>query len=265
MSESSSDVESNTSIPTANDQNVRAVSNNTAGFLTRLEDLERRCQASDAKITELEQGWNKTKIILRQIRPGYSKPWRKIGSGEPDKEHDEKEVFQISKDLYCVLATASCMSRPFWFALFVIFGFQFTLLALLATSQIDLPIDAANPLQVPANVDTPVRVSQALILVIALFSQSDLLNGIEDLVRGRPTSYRGPNRFSKMSSLQWTFAATIRVCQGLTNILCAFILSVQSSTVFDFLLNVLGVGFISGEALHLFVLSTPLYNISHFV
>ena len=65
MSESSSDVESNTSIPTANDQNVRAVSNNTAGFLTRLEDLERRCQASDAKITELEQGWNKTKIILR--------------------------------------------------------------------------------------------------------------------------------------------------------------------------------------------------------
>eukprot|EP00526_Cylindrotheca_closterium_P008041 CAMPEP_0113606214 /NCGR_PEP_ID=MMETSP0017_2-20120614/2737_1 /TAXON_ID=2856 /ORGANISM="Cylindrotheca closterium" /LENGTH=674 /DNA_ID=CAMNT_0000514747 /DNA_START=107 /DNA_END=2128 /DNA_ORIENTATION=+ /assembly_acc=CAM_ASM_000147 len=101
-------------------------------------------------------------------------------------------------------------------------------------------------MNLPANVGTPVRVSQALILVIALFSQNDLLNGVESLSLGRPTSYRGSDRFSKISRLQWKFASILRISQGLLNVFCSFILSIQSETVFDVVLNVMGVGFVSG-------------------
>lgn len=223
----------------------------TKSTLTRLLDLEMRCKASDAKITELEQKWNQTKNLLQHIRPEYATPWRKIGSNEVDQD-PEKGVFQLSKDLYSVLATAEWTSRPFWFSLLVIFGFQFTLLCLLAFYQVDLfntkterTVD--NWLNLPPNVEAPVRWAQTLILVIALFSQSDLLGGVENLSLGMPMSYRGAPRFYSLNSIQWYFASIVRVAQGLIYVLCAFILCIQSETVFDVLLNVLGLGFISGK------------------
>ncbi|CAJ1955621.1 unnamed protein product [Cylindrotheca closterium] len=221
----------------------------TKAMMTRVLDLEMRCNTADARILHLEQSWSKTKNVLQHLRPEYTTSWRKIGSNEVDTD-PEVGVFQLSNDLYSVLATAKWTSRPFWFSLLVIFGFQFTLLCLLGFYQADLyntktarTVD--NPLNVPPNVEAPVRWAQALILVVALFSQSDLLGGVENLSLGMPASYRGAPRFYNMNSIQWRLASIVRICQGLIYVGCAFILCVQSETVFDVLLNVLGLGFVS--------------------
>ncbi|CAJ1968799.1 unnamed protein product [Cylindrotheca closterium] len=157
---------------------------------------------------------------------------------------DDPPKFKLPRDVYSVLATASWSSVPFWFCGFVIFGFQYFLLILLLANQVDINSED-NPLNLPANVETPVRISQILLVAIALFSQDDLLVGIESFFDGKPDYYRGDLRFVSMPLVQWRLASVIRLVQGLLNLLAAFVLSIQAETIPDVLLNVLGVGFIS--------------------
>ncbi|KAL3935441.1 MAG: hypothetical protein SGBAC_009038 [Bacillariaceae sp.] len=170
--------------------------------------------------------------------------WRIIGSGEiTDDPETESNIFELPQDVYSFLATSSWKSNPFWLALIVVFGFQFTLLFLLLANQTDFQSD--NPLQLPENVEISVRSSQVLLLIIAMFQQDDLLVGIETLVQGVPSEFLGKEKFKSMTSLQWNASCLIRISTGVLGLLAAFVLSIQSSTVFDVVLNVLGVEFVS--------------------
>ncbi|CAJ1937486.1 unnamed protein product [Cylindrotheca closterium] len=157
---------------------------------------------------------------------------------------DDPSNFKLPKDVNSILATSSWCSVPFWISMFVIFGFQYLLLLLLLANQVDINSDD-NPLNLPANVETPVRISQVLLLAIALFSQDDLLVGIESFFDGMPDYFRGNIRSVNMTLVQWRLSSIIRLFQGLLNLLAAFVLSIQAETIPDVLLNVLGVGFIS--------------------
>ena len=96
-------------------------------------------------------------------------------------------------------------------------------------------------MMLPANVKLTVRLSQALAIFIALFSQADLLQGIETLFNGVPSHFKGPdNRFAKITTTQWNATCIIRIVQGSLNLFAAFVLLIQSETVFDVLLNFLG-------------------------
>jgi len=178
-------------------------------------------------------------------------PWTSIGSGSiatiptnVPATDDPSLIFKLPQDVYSILATASVRTFPFWISMFVVFGFQYLLLVLLLANQINVNSDN-NPLNLPANVETSVRISQVLLVTIALFSQDDLLIGIESLVDEMPNYFRGNVRFMNMTRFQWRMSSVIRLLQGLLNLLAAFKLSIQSETVPDVLLNVLGVGFIS--------------------
>lgn len=181
--------------------------------------------------------------IKRLSISDQSAGWKHFKSGisvsnAPSK--DDPSIVKLPGDLYSILSSASWRSVPFWISMLIIFGFQFSLLVLLLANQVD--VNSENPLNLPANVESSVRSSQVLLIIIALFSQDDLLAGVESLVDGFPHIFQGNDRFSGMTRLQWKLASIIRLSQGLLNLLAAFVLSIQSETVPDVLLNVLGVG-----------------------
>ena len=206
----------------------------------------------EAKFHELESD---TKKQINDFRVGTDNKIKKLESSEKfvvwrcfksgawatnTPSEGDPSIFQLSQDVYSILATASWRSSPFWISMLVIFGFQFSLLILLLANQVDFNSD--NPFNLPANVETPVRISQVLLIIIALFSQDDLLSGIESVVDGFPGSFRGNRRFVRMGRFQWRLSSIVRLSQGLLNLLASFVLSIQSETVPDVLLNVLGVG-----------------------
>ncbi|CAJ1963880.1 unnamed protein product [Cylindrotheca closterium] len=182
---------------------------------------------------------------LSSIRNKANK-WRKIGSQQIvlDSEiPDDIIPFQLPKDVYSIVATCGASSPSFWIALLVIFGLQISLLVLLLLDQIGLEDD--NVLGTPANVEVIVRAAQVLALVIALFSQSDLRQGVEGISEGLPGIYQGNDSFQTMGPARWHFAYAIRFLQGFVNLFASFVLLLQAETVFDVLLNFLGVQFIS--------------------
>lgn len=96
-------------------------------------------------------------------------------------------------------------------------------------------------MMLPADVKLTVRLSQALAIFIALFNQADLLQGIQTLFNGMPSNFKGPDdRFASMTATKWNITCIIRIVQGSLNLFAAFLLLIQSETVFDVLLNFLG-------------------------
>ena len=165
-----------------------------------------------------------------------SNKWREIGSQTVVLDHeipDDIMPLQLPKDVYSIVATCGWTSKPFWIALLVIFGLQVSLLVLLLLDQIGLEDD--NVLGTPANVEVIVRAAQVLALVIALFSQSDLRQGIEGISEGLPDIYQGNDGFQTMGPAQWHFAYSIRFLQGFVNLFASFVLLLQAETVFDVL------------------------------
>ena len=170
--------------------------------------------------------------------------WFYTGSGGVSTNsppENDLSIFQLSKDLYAILATAPWRSIPFWLSILVIFGFQYLLVIVLLENQVDLSADE-NILNLPANVETSVRISQVMLIIIVFFSQSDMLDGIESLVRGLPDQFCGDSRFASMTRLQWRLSSIVRLIQGLLTFLASYVLALRSETVADVLLNVLGVG-----------------------
>mmetsp|Transcript_30866 Transcript_30866/g.74143 ORF Transcript_30866/g.74143 Transcript_30866/m.74143 type:complete len:720 (+) Transcript_30866:376-2535(+) len=191
------------------------------------------------KIRQLEQHQQlglKEEVASDEVK----KSWRLIGSGEVTAgPASEEDVFMLPRDVYSFLATSSFTSSTFWMAVIVVFGLQITLLLLLLANQTDF--ESENPLNLHENVEISVRVSQVLLLFIAMFQQDDLLVGIVTLVRGVPTVFLGNTRFKNMSSMQWNMAHLIRVLTGILGLLVAFVLSIQADNVLEVLLRGVGV------------------------
>ncbi|CAJ1945940.1 unnamed protein product [Cylindrotheca closterium] len=206
------------------------------------EKIKERVGKNAANVRELQHKLPKEE--KEEVASDEGESWRVIGSGEfTDEPKTEENIFELPKDVYSFMATYSWKSNPFWLALIVVFGLQFVLLFLLLANQTDFQSD--NPLQLPENVEISVRVSQVLLMVIAMFQQDDLLVGIETLVEGPPLVFLGKEKFKHLSRIQWNISCLIRMATGILGLLAAFILSIQSSTVFDVVLNVLGVEFVS--------------------
>ena len=178
---------------------------------TRLSDLETKSQQEESRVSDLlrvhltrETRASKVQVSNVQTRlseiemllglsstRNKSNKWREIGSQTVVLDHeipDDIMPFQLPKDVYSIVATCGWTSKPFWIALLVIFGLQVSLLVLLLLDQIGLEDD--NVLGTPANVEVIVRAAQVLALVIALFSQSDLRQGIEGISEGLPDIYQ---------------------------------------------------------------------------
>jgi hypothetical protein len=210
-----------------------------AKFELEIKELRKE---SDLKTKELEMRLEEAENKLGITAITSLIPWRTIGSRSSNVDM-KKETFQLPKDVYSILACWKWNTKPFWMSLCIVFLLQILMLVLLLVDQTDSRAD--NPLNLPANVDITVRIAQGLGVIIALFSQDDLLIGIEGFFKGLPSSFRGNECFQEIGIIQWNVAYMIRFAQGFLNLFASFILLMQAETVFDLLLNFLGVAFIS--------------------
>ena len=171
--------------------------------------------------------------------------WKSLSYNESCEENckAEDESMKISEDVHSFLFTSNIFSLPFIFGILVVTVFQVLVLALIISHVFQVGLE--NPLQIPGNVEIQVRVSQIIALFISVFIQDDSREGMEQLLRGFPTMYKGNDNLKEtMTPLKWYFGNTIRFFNGMLIIVTSFMLLVTVDTVLDVVLNFLGVQFV---------------------
>ena len=173
--------------------------------------------------------------------------WQKIGEQDQLVPGPPKEttVFKLPEDAYSILASWEWKTKPFLIAALVVIGLQIVILVLLIFDVLGTNDWTDNPLGVPVNVRVPVRIAQFLATIISLFSQDDLRVAIAGIFQGVPFAFKGDKDFHEMTSLQWYISCFLRFIQGFFRLFASFMMIMQAETVFDLLLNFLGVAFIS--------------------
>eukprot|EP00980_Cylindrotheca_fusiformis_P002055 scaffold451_cov121-Cylindrotheca_fusiformis.AAC.11 len=219
--------------------------------LSRIDQIETRETQSRHELKRLHERLLKAEEKLAANQKTKF-PWRRIGVHSRSvetledvgmDEADFCDEFELPKDVYTIISAWRLKSVPFWISLYIV-AIQIALLVLLLVDQIDS--GAEKSLNVlPANVPTIVHVSQALAILVAIMGQDDLRIAIEGYFDGLPTRFKGDISFQHMNTVQWNFSYGIRFIQGFLSVVASFILALQSETVFDVLLNFLGVKFVS--------------------
>mmetsp|Transcript_17456 Transcript_17456/g.42828 ORF Transcript_17456/g.42828 Transcript_17456/m.42828 type:complete len:1215 (+) Transcript_17456:136-3780(+) len=216
-------------------------------LLDKINNLELE---SEAKTKELEQRLRETETKLGISPLASLIPWRysstggsPVASTETKNDKMKTKTVKLLPDMYSILASWEWNTKPFWASLFVAF-LQIILLSVLIVDLIG-GATADNILNLPGNVEYTVRIAQAVAVPIAVFKQEDLREGIDGLVRGMPHAFRGDIKFQSMKSIKWRFGYFLRFAQGFLSMFASFILLMQAETVFDLLLNFLGIEFIS--------------------
>lgn len=224
-----------------------------AQILSRIEQIESREKRSNQEIRALHERLLEAEVKLSANRKTNLR-WRHIGAnsksietmeaaGLAEEEISAEEEFKLPNDIYTVISTWRFNSKPFWISIHVV-AVQILLLVLLLVDQIDAGAEKA--LQIfPANVPTIVHVSQGLAIVVAIMGQDDLRIAIEGYFDGLPTRFKGDITFQQMNTIQWNLSYGTRFVQGFLSVVASFILALQSESVFDVLLNFLGVKFVS--------------------
>ncbi|CAJ1931421.1 unnamed protein product [Cylindrotheca closterium] len=238
-----------------------------------LKQAQEKNEASELKLGELEQrvaqqSQDDQTFLLSsnsnssQANRGTS--WHVIGNNDQASSNAFKQPqFTLPTDLCSVFCATSWKGFPFWLSALIIAGLQVSLFVLLLIDRVgskrwvgfgaecdesdgnDIYCRHERPLGMPTNVEPLVRAAQALCLVFALYDQQGVFDGLEGFFAGMPVDYKGSTNFRNMTLGQWNLSFFLRFLQGFLGVLCAFVLLVQAETVFDVLLNFLGVKFIS--------------------
>ncbi|CAJ1969080.1 unnamed protein product [Cylindrotheca closterium] len=216
-----------------------------------LDKIERLELESDSKTKELEKRLQETENKLGISPLASLIPWRSssitrdgpVDSTLITNNNTKRSTFKLTPDMYSILACWEWSTKPFWASLFVVF-LQITLLSVLIVDLIGgATVD--NILNLPGNVEYTVRIAQAVAVPIAVFKQEDLREGIEGIFLGMPHAFRGDIKFQSMKPIKWRIGYFLRFAQGFLSMFASFILLIQAETVFDLLLNFLGIEFIS--------------------
>jgi hypothetical protein len=104
-------------------------------------------------------------------------------------DDDDVIMEPLSENIFSLIYTANLFSLAYGLAIFVAL-FQITMpcLALLDLVKFN---DSTNPLQVPSDVSTPVRISGVLCLLLGVAQFWDLMEAIEKLQQGPPPQSKG--------------------------------------------------------------------------
>jgi F0F1-type ATP synthase membrane subunit b/b' len=149
---------------------------------------------------------------------------------------------QLPPDTFSFLVCSEMRSQPFLLGISV-FLFQIFIFSLLAIDLIDRDSED-NPLGIPANVETIVRVTQFLAIIISVLTQADLRTSLEQVNEGYSKDRFG-TEFGEASRGKWWFAAACRFLEGALGLLVTFFLIVIVDNAFDLLLNFTAMEFVS--------------------
>jgi hypothetical protein len=150
---------------------------------------------------------------------------------------------QLPPDTSSFLVCSKVLSQPFVLGI-TVFIFQITIYSLLAVDLINPSSRDNNPLGIPANVETTIRGTQFIALIVAVLTQADLRTSLEQVNEGYNKDLIG-NEFGEASCGKWWFATACRFLQGALGLVVTFFLIVREDNVFDLLLNFTAMEFVS--------------------
>ena len=154
---------------------------------------------------------------------------------------------KLSKDTFSFLVCARVGGAPFFWAL-TVFAFQIMILSLVAIYIIDLK-NSINPLGIPSNVPTTVRVTQVIAIIIAAVTHEDVRIALNLCYDGYSRQHSSGQSFHEAfpnaSQGKWTFAIICRFLSGGLGLTVTFFLIMTAETVIDLLLNFTAMEFVS--------------------
>ncbi len=148
---------------------------------------------------------------------------------------------KLPPDTFSFLVCSKILSQPFVLGI-TVFIFQITIYSLLAVDLIKPFSD--NPLGIPANVETTVRGTQFLALIVAVLTQADIRISLEQVNEGYNKDRIG-NEFAEASCGKRWFATACRFLQRALGLVVTFFLIVIVDNAFDLLLNFTAMEFVS--------------------
>lgn len=159
-----------------------------------------------------------------------------------DEEDEDDLMESLPEDSFSVLKVSSLHSVAFWAAILVYFV-QVGCFLLLLFNLTENSNDDGNPLDIPANVTPAVRVTQVILLTIAVLSQDATRTGIALIYKGYTPAMK--EAFPNLSWWKFYGAVFLRIAEGSLGVGVTFLLIFDSEVVIDLLLNFTAMEFIS--------------------
>jgi hypothetical protein len=149
----------------------------------------------------------------------------------------------LPKDTFSFIIISRLFSLPFLVAI-IVFSFQIAIFSLVSVDVIDLS-NSRNPFNIPANVESTVRATQVLAIIIAIVTQDDVKKVILILRDGYIADVFQGTFGPDATKFKWVLSLALRAAEGLIGLFVTFMLIMQSKTVLDLLLNFSAMEFVS--------------------
>jgi len=149
----------------------------------------------------------------------------------------------LPKDTFSFIFISRLLSVPFLIAI-IVFSFQIAIFSLVSVDVIDLS-NSRNPFNIPTNVESTVRATQVLAIIIAIVAQDDVKKVILILRDGYDVDVFQGTFGHDATKFKWVFSLVLRAAEGLVGLFVTFMLIMQSKTVLDLLLNFSAMEFVS--------------------
>jgi hypothetical protein len=105
--------------------------------------------------------------------------------------------------------------------------------------------NSRNPFNIPTNVESTVRATQVLAIIIAIVTQDDVKKVILILRDGYIADVFQGTFGHDATKFKWVLSIVLRASEGLLGLFVTFMLIMQSKTVLDLLLNFSAMEFVS--------------------
>ncbi|CAB9527771.1 Inherit from bactNOG: outer membrane autotransporter barrel [Seminavis robusta] len=207
----------------------------------QLAQQEAQLNAQQQRILTMEQGLN-ANTSSSAHGSSSSSP-----TSAPTDDHEERSLAQ---DTFSFLVISRPCDTSMWWGMSVLLVqvLIFTLVAV-NISDIDASKSQSNPLGIPANVDSAVRFTQFVAILIAVATQDDIRTAILLAYDGYKTEHFQPfvDNGAKVavSFPKWLCAIVFRILEGGLGLIVTFFLIVRAEVVVDLLLNFTAMEFIS--------------------
>eukprot|EP00980_Cylindrotheca_fusiformis_P017420 scaffold5418_cov107-Cylindrotheca_fusiformis.AAC.1 len=223
----------------------------------RVDDFQEKINVQAKKILRLEQRMLETRQKLRR-----SSGSRGIGIEDDDSVLEEDSTFPnntfsfllLVKYPFCErkttenvaaieeadrMSSSDYMCLPFWLALSILV-IQLAIYSLALQNVADFG-NPGNPFQFPINVDPYTRAAELLAVIITVYTQNNIFQGVDLFVQ----SFKYIREVPGVTAWKYYTAATTQTIVGIYGIFVTFVIIMQSPEVVDLLLDFTAMEFVA--------------------
>jgi len=174
-------------------------------------------------------------MLHRSTTGGTHEPLPNGGNPKEKSSLEDKKRLEknLTQDTFSLMIVSPVMSRPFFLAILVT-CLQLAIYTFAAFDLIDMS-NEGNPINIPSNVSNTVRLTQFLLLLVAVILNKDLIV-VFDIVRDgfSPVFY---DTFEHATLFKFALSCATRFIQGSFSLLVLFFLVLSGESVVEMLLN----------------------------